>query len=111
MYNNLWKISNSLDRLLGAEYTPNETYILAKQVEHTIDSILVYFNIKKPPVNTIDTNFNVKSPREVFNESLVLYSTLNKIRERANIKTQNIEMPKEKNITPNSVYNALELYS
>ena len=107
VYNNLWKVSNSLDRLLGTEYTPNETYILAQEIESSIDDILNYFKIMNSTATT--THISVKSPRDVFNESLRLYDTLNKVRKRANIKTQNIEIPKEKNITPNSVYNALRI--
>jgi len=107
VYNNLWKVSNSLDRLLGTEYTPNETYILAEQIEHSVDSILTYFKILKS--SPISVNTTVKSPREVFYESLSLHQTLNEIKQRANIKTQNVNIPKEKYITPNSVYNALRI--
>ena len=108
VYNNLWKISNKLDRLLGSEYTPNETYMLAKQVENSVDDILAYFKIN----NTANIKLNMKtekSPTDVFNQSLGLYKTLKSIRKRANIKIQNIDIPKEKNITPNTVYNALRI--
>ena len=108
VYNNLWKISNSLDRLLGSEYTPNETYLLARQIEHKVDDILAYFEISSCNASNFIIR-KTKSPRDVFNESLKLYDTLNIMQQRANIKTQNIEIPIEKDITPNSVYNALRI--
>ena len=107
VYNNLWKISNILDRLRGSVYTPNETYILAQEIVGSIDSILSYFAIKNPKIKAYSVD--VKRPRDVLNESLQLYNTLQKVRLRANIKTQKIEIPKEKVITPNSVYNALRI--
>ena len=78
VYNNLWKISRTLDRLLGTEYTP-KTYILATQINSKIDKILDHF--KRTGITTT-TAAGVKSPREVFAESIKLYDILNKIQIR-----------------------------
>jgi hypothetical protein len=107
VYNNLWKISNTLDKLLGSEYTPNETFMLAREIEHKVDNILAFLKVKNTHQKIKVSG--AKSPRDVFDESLKLYETLKKIKKRANIKTQNIDIPKEKNINPNSVYNALRI--
>ncbi|MBL0708160.1 MAG: hypothetical protein JJW00_03840 [Sulfurimonas sp.] len=107
VYNNLWKISDNIDRLSGSTYTPNETYILAQKIDRNIDDILNYFQVKNDKISLNEAS--VKSPRDVFNESIKLYETLKKTRRRANIQTQNITIPQEKNITPNSVYNALRI--
>jgi hypothetical protein len=108
VYNNLWLISKILDQLVGTSYTPNETYVLARNIEKNIDAINKYFKLKNTKIETIIVKNN-KSPKEVFDESLKLYETFKKINTRANIKGENIIIPKEKNTTPTTVYNALRI--
>ena len=108
VYNNIWIISRTLDQLLGSPYTPNETYLLAKDIENKVLSILNHFHIKDE-INNKDLDISTKSPKEVFEKSLELYSVFTKILKRANIKGENITIPRESVITPNSVYNSLRI--
>ena len=109
VYNNLWKISNILDILLGKEYTPNETYTLALHINNDILSLLTHFNIKSKNKNKKLLPTSNKTPSDVFNESLKLYANVNKIKQRANIKSTSIDIPQQTIITPNTVYNALRI--
>jgi len=108
VYNNLWLISKILDQLVGTSYTPNETYILASNIERNIDTINKYFKLKNKNIPKIEIANN-KSPKEVFDESLNLYNTFKNIINRANIQGENIIIPKEKDTTPTTVYNALRI--
>jgi len=108
VYNNLWLISKIIDQLVGTSYTPNETYILAKSIENNIDTINKFFKLKNNKVKKIKITKNM-SPKEVFDESLTLYNTFKKVITRANIKGENIIIPRERNTTPTTVYNALRI--
>ena len=46
VYFNLSLISRSIDELTGTQYSPNETNVLALEIEKKIDTILSFFNIK-----------------------------------------------------------------
>jgi len=107
VYHNLSKISNLFDAILGLEYTPNETYVLAKQIEYKIDLISMFLNKKNNHLVISDEN---KQPSDVFDLSLEVYTILNKIQKRANIPGElNIIIPKDKIVTPTTVYNSLRL--
>jgi len=106
VYNNLWKISRKLDRLLGTEYTPNETYMLATEINIKVNAIINHFKLT---ANVAIPDRSTKSPRDVFMASIALYDVLKKARVRANIKSKIIIIPVEDKITPNSVYNALRI--
>jgi len=107
VYNNIWVISRTLDQILGSPYTPNETYLLAKDIDNKVISILNHFHINVSENTNKKTS--TKSPKEVFDKSLELYSLFTRILKRANIKGENITIPREENITPNSVYNSLRI--
>ena len=109
VYNNLWLISKILDQLVGATYTPNETYVLAKNLESSIDNIVGYFHLKNINNLSLDEKKSNKSPKDVFDESLELYKTFKKVLLRANIKGENIIIPRESKTTPTTVYNALRI--
>jgi len=109
VYNNLWLISKILDQLVGTTYTPNETFILAKNIEGSVDAINKYFQLKKQNISSNHNKQDIKSPKEVFDESLILYSTFKKVLARANMKGENIIIPKAKKTTPTTVYNALRI--
>ena len=109
VYNNLWLISKILDQLIGTSYTPNETFILAKNISRSIDTINKHFQIKQSKYPIENITKNSKSPKDVFDESLKIYQTFKKIQSRANIKDENVIIPKEKNTTPTTVYNALRI--
>ena len=108
VYNNLWLISRIIDQLVGTSYTPNETYVLAKSIEHNIDDINQFFKLKNEKITKLKMIKNI-SPKEVFDESVVLYNTFKKVLKRANIKGENIIIPEERNTTPTTVYNALRI--
>ena len=107
IYHNLWKISSIIDVFRGVQYSPNETYILATKLEQRIDNIVKYLivNVKKIDLK----QSNAKRASDVFTLSLKLYETLVTIEKRANISIGSVEIPKEKSITPDTVYNALRV--
>jgi len=108
VYNNLWLISRILDQIIGTSYTPNETYVLAKNLENLVNSINRHFGVRLDvKIETIIKEN--KSPKEVFDESLKLYKTFKRILNRANIQGENIIIPREEIITPTTVYNALRI--
>ena len=107
VYNNLWKISNLFDTILGIQYTPNETYILAKKIEQQIDIISLSLTQK---LKTTINNEKNKQPSDVFNLSIEVYDILNVIRSRANVTGESrIIIPRDEIITPTTVYNSLRL--
>jgi len=108
VYNNLWIISKMLDQLSGTTYTPNETYVLAKNIEFSIKNITKHFQIKDRKRSSINMLAN-KSPKEVFDASLELYDVFKTVLLRANIKDENIIIPQEVKTTPTTVYNALRI--
>jgi len=107
IYHNLWKISSTIDIFRGIQYTPNETFVLAKKIEQRIEQINNYLikNRKK-----IDLKRNSdKRPSDVFYLTLELYDILAIIEKRANISLGTVDIPSEKTITPDTVYNALRV--
>jgi len=108
-YNNLWKISYELDAILNQDYTPNETYILAKKIQNEI-KLLEKFLIGKN-IKVIPTHVKSKKPSDVFQKSIQLLELLQDVKERGNFKSVKIILPNEKIKTPTSVYNALRLVS
>jgi len=106
VYYNLSIISNTIDELSGTQYSPNETYLLAIKIEKKIDVILDFFDIKN---KYLPKEFYNKNPNDVFNITYNLFNTLKRVNLRANIHTENVIMPREKNITPNTNYNKLRL--
>ncbi len=107
IYHNLWKISSTIDIFRGIQYTPNETFVLAKKLEQRITNTLKYLTGKVKKVDIKQSSD--KRPSDVFLLSLKLYDTLSIIEKRANITVGSVEIPKEKNITPDTVYNALRV--
>ncbi len=106
-YFNLSLISRSIDELTGTQYSPNETYVLALEIEKKIDTILGFFNIKIYFGD--EKEFFNKNPKDVFEKTYTLFNTLKKVNKRANIHSANVKMPREKVITPNTNYNKLRL--
>jgi len=107
IYHNLWKISSTIDIFRGIQYTPNETFILAKKIEQRIEQINNHLikNRKK-----IDLKYSSdKRPSDVFYLTLELYKILAIIEKRANISLGTVDIPSEKTITPDTVYNALRV--
>ena len=108
-YDNLWKISYELDAILNEEYTPNETYILAKTVER--DLLLMQKHFLGKTVQYKMKKSKSKRPSDVFIKSLNILKKLELIKERGNFKSATITIPQNGTITPTSVYNALRLIS
>lgn len=50
-----------------------------------------------------------KQPKDVFELTVYLYEKLKYFQKRANMSVSDITIPREDNITPNTVYNALRL--
>jgi hypothetical protein len=113
VYHNLWLISNTLDVLLASEYTPNETFAISNRIKLKILSLLHKLKIKPQKIKSIlNTKIEVdtsKTPNDVFNLTIKLYQQIKNIQKRMNMTETNIIIPKEKIITPNTVYNALRI--
>ena len=107
VYHNLWRLSYELDTILNQQYTPNETYALASRLQKDIN-VLANTLLKKK-VHIKLKKHESKSPRDVFYKSLELMQTLEKIKQRGDIQSVSISIPRSKEITPNSVYNALRI--
>lgn len=107
VYNNLWKISSIIDILRGTQYTPNDIYILANKMEQRIENITKYLIGQTNKINH-KKNFEKRSD-DVFRLSLKLYELLIQIEKRANITIGVVDIPKEKNISTDTVYNALRV--
>jgi hypothetical protein len=107
VYHNLWKISSIIDIFRGINYTPNETFILAKKLEQRIDNIVEHLigKIEKAKI----PKSSDKRPTDLFYKTLQLYDILSIVERRANISVGAIEIPKEKIITIDAVYNALRV--
>ncbi len=109
VYQNLWRISNQLDIiLLASEYSPNETYYMATKIEEKIDVLIKKLNLYGKFDLKIDNDIS-KTPKDVFKLTLELFESIKQIQKRLNMDRVNISIPKEKNITPNTVYNALRI--
>ena len=107
VYHNLWKLSYELDTILNQQYTPNETYALAIKLQKDIQTLAK--SLLEKPVHVKSKKYETKSPRDVFFKSVELMKKLEKIKQRGNINSVSISIPKSKEITPNSVYNALRI--
>ena len=108
-YDNLWKISYELDSILNQDYTPNETFVLAKKIEQDLQAIGKYFLNKNITIKK--TKVDSKRPSDVFEESLKLLDKLQLVKERGDLVSVKTAIPKDKVITPTSVYNALRIIS
>ncbi len=108
-YDNLWKISYELDTILNQEYTPNETYILSKNIENNLLKMESYFLGKTLYIEQIRSRS--KKPKDVFLKSLKILKKLELIKKRGNFKSAQIVIPRDNIITPTSVYNALRIIS
>jgi len=108
VYYNLWKISRLFDVLSGSQYTPNETYALAARIDKKIDLIVEHLGIKNFSNIKLRPVLN-KQPKDVFNLTNCLYEKLKALQKRANMSVSDITIPREENITPNTVYNSLRL--
>jgi len=108
-YDNLWKISYELDAILNEEYTPNETYILAKTIESNLYMMQAYFLGKRERFE--EKKSKSKRPSDVFFKSVKILQKLEYIKERGNFKSARVTIPPDELITPTSVYNALRIIS
>ncbi len=110
VYDNLWKISYLLDSILGTEYSPNETYQLAVEIEKNIRNISKYLLKRDVKIDIdIDEDIDNKRPKDVLKKSFELYKSIDRVQKRANSTTTMINIPKDKIITPTSVYNTLRV--
>ncbi|ADN08688.1 hypothetical protein [Sulfurimonas autotrophica] len=109
VYNKLWKISYELDTILNQQYTPNETYTLALKLYKNVQ--IISDNFLHKHINIAMLPHEARSPHDVFLQSLQLMKILTKIKKRGNVDSATIAIPRDKIITPNSVYNALRLIS
>ena len=111
VYNNLWKISNTIDILLATEYTPNETFALSNYIKTKIEVLLKKLQIRPEVIKnvTIKEKISNKTPRDVFFLTLKLHQDIRKLQNRLNMEQNNILIPIEDKITPNTVYNALRI--
>ena len=108
-YDNLWKISYELDSILNQDYTPNETYVLAKNIE--LDTINLSRKLLGKDFNIVTKKVESKKPSDVFALSINVLDSLQNIKDRGNLKSVKTAIPKDKVLTPTSVYNALRIIS
>jgi hypothetical protein len=108
-YDNLWKISYELDSILNLAYTPNETYLLARNIELDILNLTHFFLSKNIKIDR--DRYTSKKPSDVFALSLKLLDMLQVVKDRGNLKSVKTTIPQDKVITPTSVYNALRIIS
>jgi hypothetical protein len=106
VYFNLWRISRLFDMLSGSEYTPNETYALAKKIYEKSRILADHLKVRK--VEEI-ARVEGKRPKDVFHLTKKLNDRIRTLQKRANMNVTVIEIPEEKTITPNTVYNALRI--
>ncbi len=112
VYHNMWRISNTLDVLLASEYTPNETYALSKRIQLKVEALLYKMKIKPSFIQAVinkSLHVKTKTPSDVFCLTLELHKDIKRIQKHLNMMPSNIIIPKEKRITPNTVYNALRI--
>ncbi len=110
VYHNLWMIANNFDLLTAGEYTPNETYKLSKKIENKVVYMLKKLHIKKELIKfEEDKNIKNKFTKDLFALELSLFEQIKKMQKRLNMRVSNIIIPKEKDITQNTVYNALRI--
>jgi len=108
-YDNLWKISYELDSILNQDYTPNETYVNAKNIE--LDTLNLSYAFLGKDFNIMTQEVTSKKPSDVFALSIDLLDSLQMIKDRGNLKSVKTAIPKDKILTPTSVYNALRIIS
>ena len=110
VYHNLWKIANCFDLLSASAYTPNETYWLSQRIRKKIDAIMKRLHIKQEALCKVaEPNIASKTPKDVFDLALGLFEEVKKVQKRLNMPKNRIIIPKEKEIEPNTVYNALRI--
>ena len=109
VYNNLWKISYELDTILNQDYTPNETFILAKSIKNDIKKLACFFTESALNINI--KSYTSKRPADVFEKSVFVMDQLQEIKDRGNLKSVKVSLPKDRIITPTTVYNALRIIS
>jgi len=109
VYNNLWKLSYELDAILNQEYTPNETYVLALKIRNDLLAMEDFFTTI--PSIPKEKKYHSKRPFDVFTQSDNLMDILQNIKNRGNLKSVKIALPRDEVITPTSVYNALRIIS
>ena len=109
VYDNLWKLSYELDAILNQEYTPNETFVLAKKIENDLQEIAKFFTLKKIVVES--HQYKNRRPSDVFIMSQNLMDKLQEIKRRGNISSAKIALPQDTFVTPTTVYNALRIIS
>ncbi len=110
VYFNLWKISRLFDLLSGEIYTPNETYMLATQIGEKIELLAKSLGVKR----RVESDYSTGGrdgflPLDVFRLTIALHERLKSFQRRANMSVSDITIPKERNVTPNTVYNALRI--
>ncbi|MCF6200589.1 MAG: hypothetical protein L3J42_00430 [Hydrogenimonas sp.] len=108
VYFNLWRISKLFDLLSGEVYTPNETYTLASQIREKIELLAKELKIKRVSRPSSQKRDGVV-PLNVFKLTLLLHERLKAFQKRANMDVSDIKIPREQNVTPNIVYNALRI--
>ncbi len=109
VYHNLWKLSYEFDTILNQQYTPNETYALALKIKYNVNVLAKALTQKTLHVK--EKHHTTKSPKDVFAQSLALMNRLEMIKKRGDLQSVSITIPQDKEITPNSVYNALRIIS
>jgi len=112
VYNNLWKISNTLDVLLDKEYTPDESFALAQKIGSKVVVLLRKLKIRKEAIDRVlksKINIETKTPKDVFKLTLKLYREVKDLQNRMNMETPDIIIPQERNITHATVYNSLRI--
>ena len=108
VYQNVWRITRTVDLISGSSYTPNETYAMATLLQKKV--ALIAKKVRAPGVLEVaEVTVSGKTPTDVFALVLKLHQAINRLQKRANLTVTDVRIPREAKITPNSVYNALRL--
>lgn len=104
---NLWKTALVIDTFWGETYTLQETFDLAQRIERRVHYMVEHLT-RKPFFHGYDS-FPNKREKDIFSITLDIYENIKKISKRANVSGGTVDIPKEKYISQDKVYNALRV--
>ena len=108
LYHKLWLVSNELDILLAQEYTPTESYRMAQDLQQKIHILFKLLQLPEHQHKSYKLT-DSKTPKDVFKLTIEIFNQVKRLQARMNMEVNNIIIPEESLIKPNTVYNALRI--
>jgi len=110
VYFRMQKISLMFDVLMAEEYTPSDSYVQAYAISKKVKKILLHFNktIKQIVIENDNLERQIQ-PRDVLSSASKFLELIQIMKKRLNIKSANLVIEKQKDISPADVYNGLRL--